>query len=418
MRRYPYDLSHYSMACGDIGRLQTLMVRPVVAGESYSINAMFVMRLAQLKRNLTLDAQVDLFCFYVPHRHIYGDAWIDFIRNRTATLPAGPTMNVEEYFAVRTEPLTEWPLWIVDGYNNIWNEYFRAPSDPTAVRASGFVENTERGKLYGALCGRMKKPWSTGIEDAPGPSDREVASATTLDIVDLNRVQEEYRSEVDRAFFADRYRDVLRHEFGGYANTDADERPTLVMRKTSTLSGYDVDGTDDATIGTFAGKAASICQLRVPRRYMPEHGAIWIMALVRFPTVHAREKNKLTHQANPAYIDIGGEANLVSAEPPIPIKVEDWFATGDATELGTNAFGQHYRYQPDFVHSRYDALPGFPFSVSLPTSADTARYHMDGEYNNAFFGSQLGQWNSTGRIKIHLLSGVPTPLSSLYAGAN
>ena len=64
-----FDLSHYSLMAGNIGRLQTLSLIPIVAGDSITLNLDTVIRLTQLRRDMVIDAKVDLFAFYIPHRH-------------------------------------------------------------------------------------------------------------------------------------------------------------------------------------------------------------------------------------------------------------------------------------------------------------------------------------------------------------
>ena len=83
IKRQSYDLSHWSMQVGLIGALQTFTCIPVVAGDSISLDARCVMRLSPLRRNMFLDAVVDLFAFFVPHRHVYGSNWTDFIKAGT-----------------------------------------------------------------------------------------------------------------------------------------------------------------------------------------------------------------------------------------------------------------------------------------------------------------------------------------------
>ena len=80
MSRNVIDLGHYSDTCGRIGSLMTNSVIPVVAGDSISINADHIFRLSPIKRQLLHDAQVDLFAFYVKHRHIYGSDWTNLIK--------------------------------------------------------------------------------------------------------------------------------------------------------------------------------------------------------------------------------------------------------------------------------------------------------------------------------------------------
>src|SRR5207237_3731980 len=50
--------------------------------------------------------------------------------------------------------------------------------------------------------------------------------------------------------FRSRYHDVI-SSFGGKTSYDADNRPLLVMRSNLWASGYDVDGTDQTSLGQF-----------------------------------------------------------------------------------------------------------------------------------------------------------------------
>src|SRR5262245_65826605 len=51
-------------------------------------------------------------------------------------------------------------------------------------------------------------------------------------------------------YFMQRYHDVI-SSFGGKTSYDADNRPLLVMRSNLWASGYDVDGTDQTSLGQF-----------------------------------------------------------------------------------------------------------------------------------------------------------------------
>src|SRR5262245_22041383 len=37
--------------------------------------------LSPLRRGLAIDSTVDIFTFYVPHRHVYGEQWIKFMKD-------------------------------------------------------------------------------------------------------------------------------------------------------------------------------------------------------------------------------------------------------------------------------------------------------------------------------------------------
>ena len=73
MPRSKFDLTHFLVNQGKIGHIQCLDRIPVIAGESLDIKINGILRLASLRRPLAFDAKVDMFAFYVPHRHIYGN---------------------------------------------------------------------------------------------------------------------------------------------------------------------------------------------------------------------------------------------------------------------------------------------------------------------------------------------------------
>src|SRR5260370_38182466 len=79
--RMPHDLSHLGFLAGQIGRLITISTTPVIAGDSFEMDAVGALRLSPLRRGLAIDSTVDFFTFYVPHRHVYGDKGFKFLRN-------------------------------------------------------------------------------------------------------------------------------------------------------------------------------------------------------------------------------------------------------------------------------------------------------------------------------------------------
>src|SRR5205085_9883711 len=78
--RMPHDLSHLGFLAGHIGRLITISTTPVIAGDSFEMDSVGAIRLSPLRRCLAIDSTVDIFTFYVPHRLVYGEHWIKFIK--------------------------------------------------------------------------------------------------------------------------------------------------------------------------------------------------------------------------------------------------------------------------------------------------------------------------------------------------
>jgi hypothetical protein len=238
-----------------------------------------------------------------------------------------------------------------------------------------------------------------------------------MDILDLSQVRAQYWTEQLRDWFGVRYTDILEAGFGSNVNIDADERPNLVMRKTSFLSGYDVDGTGDASLGQYSGKSAGVCTVNVPRRFFAEHGSVWIMALLRFPTIHEQEIHYLFKKSNPTYKEISGDHRLWEMEPPIDHDVGDFFTGSSSTQdLGTSPYGQWYRMHPSIVHQSYQEVQGFTFTKTIPASIDAARYIQADEFQNTFQTNQLGDWQSQGRIDVTAMRPIGAPLQSVFAG--
>src|SRR5260370_38187550 len=93
----PHDLSHLGFLAGQIGRLITISTTPVIAGDSFEMDAVGALRLSQLRRGLANDSTVDIFTFYVTHRHVCGEQWIKFMTHGVNATPL-QTDNYTGYF--------------------------------------------------------------------------------------------------------------------------------------------------------------------------------------------------------------------------------------------------------------------------------------------------------------------------------
>src|SRR5690242_21815173 len=88
--RMPHDLSHLGFLAGQIGRLITISTTPVIAGDSFEMDAVGALRLSPLRRGLDIDSAVDIFTFYVLHRHVFGEPWIRFIEDGVSETRLAP----------------------------------------------------------------------------------------------------------------------------------------------------------------------------------------------------------------------------------------------------------------------------------------------------------------------------------------
>src|SRR5690625_5308295 len=92
--RMPHDLSHLGFLAGQIGRLITISTTPVIAGDSFEMDAVGDLRLSPLRRGLAIDSNGVIFTFYVTHRHVFGKQWIMFMWDG---VNATPIPNVKTY---------------------------------------------------------------------------------------------------------------------------------------------------------------------------------------------------------------------------------------------------------------------------------------------------------------------------------
>src|SRR5712671_8104440 len=94
--RMPHDLSHLGFLAVQIGRLIIICTPPVIAGDSFEMAAVGALRLSPLRRGLAIASSVDIFTFYVPPRHVYGEQWIKLMRDGVNATPLS-TANTTGY---------------------------------------------------------------------------------------------------------------------------------------------------------------------------------------------------------------------------------------------------------------------------------------------------------------------------------
>src|SRR5437762_1096726 len=90
--RMPHDLSHLGFLAGQIGRLITISTTPVIAGDSFEMDAVGALRLSPMRRGLAIDSTVDIFTFYVPHHYVRGAQWVKLLKDGVNATPL-PTVN-------------------------------------------------------------------------------------------------------------------------------------------------------------------------------------------------------------------------------------------------------------------------------------------------------------------------------------
>src|SRR5437773_8566004 len=80
----------------------------------------------------------------------------------------------------------------------------------------------------------------------------------------------------------------------------------------------------------------------VPRFFVPEHGTMFTLALVRFPPTATKEIQYLNAKGALTYTDIAGDPVLYGNLPPREISMKDVFRSGDSSKKFKIAEGQWY----------------------------------------------------------------------------
>src|SRR2546421_331763 len=99
------------------------------------------------------------------------------------------------------------------------------------------------------------------------------------------------------------------------------------MRSNLWASGYDVDGTDQTSLGQFSGRVQQTYKHSVPRFFVPEHVTMFTLALVRFPPTATKEIQYFNAKVALTYPDIAGVPVLYGNLPPCAISMTFFFSS-------------------------------------------------------------------------------------------
>src|SRR2546430_2673503 len=97
------------------------------------------------------------------------------------------------------------------------------------------------------------------------------------------------------------------------------------MRSNLWASGYDVDGTDQTSLGQFSGRVKQTYKHSVPRFFVPKYGTMVTLARVRVACTTTKEIQYLNAKGALTYTDISGDHVLYGNLPPREISMKDVF---------------------------------------------------------------------------------------------
>jgi len=439
MSRKLYDLSHYVGQVGQIGRLTTLSAIPVLPGDSIGYNFTGGFRLSPLRRAISIDTRVDIASFFVPHRHAYGQEWIDFIKqgaNNPELLLSSNFTTADVNTNLGYIPLSTGATpnnILPHGYAAIYNNYYRVPNaddpdsdlmDPTVIPTDTKIRD------FGMNAARLPTMLTTGsaTDTDAANYDVPVDPTTGMSLFEIAQVKQTLKSSIQRDWFTERYRDLLSMvwDTNQQVSTDADQRPTLLKKQETWLSGYDVDGTDDATLGSYTGKSQGLINYNLPSKYFNEHGTLFTMALVRFPPIFNTERNPVFGSWSDFpqnYDHLAGDPNVFSARRPVDYLATNYisYAGLESGTLGYQPFGQWYRSCPNFTHPLFRTLPGYPFIDLFDAPAGWGARFFNYENSDAydmFQSMELAHWNVISKMTVQAKRNITPATDSIFTGTD
>src|SRR5262249_60444006 len=101
---------------------------------------------------------------------------------------------------------------------------------------------------YRFRCFHPENIWTAPLCPETELSRQMTPSTTSIDIMCLQAHYANLHTDQERDYFMQRYHDVI-SSFGGKTSYNVDNRPLLGMRSNLWASGYDVDGTDQTSLG-------------------------------------------------------------------------------------------------------------------------------------------------------------------------
>lgn len=417
-----------------IGRLMCLSAMEVYAGDSINIDYRAAFRLSPLRRFQVLDPMIDLVATYRPHRHAYGEQWERFLFEASNENETFPTINVTSSTQqvpgfLGIEQNNPWPYWLPDHYREFWLRYCVDPSDESMLFFNtSAANNTSSWNLnpvstdsrYGARCCHLDRPWNLGVEspgDVNGQSMDEDSEATLtggrLNVTHWAEAVGRRRSRIRREWFAansDRYAD-LQEALGGYANTEADERPRMLMRSSNYIGGFEVVGLDGVGNQNAQGRTEQAVRLRVPRFFVPEQGSIMLFALVRFEPILEFERSR-SYDAQPNYKYNAADTDIMESIDPEAVALSN-FVVGASGSRFMNPF-VHMRYVPNQLHHTLRELEGYPF---MPQSTANSPLIDSDRYSSIFSNTSAAHWTTAGRVNVSVDRSAPSAGRGIFIGA-
>ena len=421
-RRESFGLDHKVIQTLKLGRLTGVSRIPVVAGDSISFSTSMFVRMNNLRRAVPFDLRTDIYGFFVPYRFTYPTLYQALQAGRDANAGEAPHTNINnagvQCLLMNNSAGASVPEHLLADYVSIFNHYFKDPHDADMVESAlNPVANATDEQLvtarFGALCGALKTMHTTALQ-APGVTEGKIpitvedaaSNQYSLDVSQLPRASAEWRDGQWRDWTAVRYEELHKQYFGIESPASQNVRPYYLGCKKDWMSSTDIDGTAGDQFGSVVGKLVGSARFRIPRRFMREHGTLWVLMVVRPSPVFTYARQYLDNPSN--FRDYKKLWSVPEARKELPIDwtLEEAFWDGAAnTRLGAIPFNQWYRAHPSYASSLLSEEDQGWEGRPSPTSGRSSGYVQNYDDVFATLRGGHGKFFALNRVMVNRIVG-------------
>ena len=432
------DLTHPFGTMGEIGRLMTVARIPTLPGDSMGILIEGDLNLSPMIRRTVLDTKVECLGFWLPDRWAAAseEAWLEMLRRGNQPGTGGFAASNPPEWSVVNAGHTDVPAWlykdggtrinrnIIEGYNRIWDKWFRDPQDDELDKHN--FPRTEKDRKYGYRCGNLQTLLSTGRKFSVAgvdQADSVPTSGAELSLYTINHAVLNYRAAQRRETTAIRPEEVMREIFHGSIPKDVSYQPELLFHEEAWMSGYTARGVADQNLGHARGGGAMVFGAQMPEKFFTEHGMIWVVMLLRFPPVFMEERHR-NDQPLSAWTEFEYHRRIMEPGLSDLRQKEDWRETdffanaGGLTAIVEFPAGMQFRTHPAAIHPDFGQprIKGFPY-INSDTIRSASDYWYCQDYGkdglDVFESEQLAQWQWSGMCRVSAKRYLASPMESL-----
>jgi len=274
MKRFKYGINGQTINAGLVGNLLPMSFTEVAPGDTINGVIKSQMYSATTQGLIANRAYYDAYAFYVPYRLLW-DGFTDFITSGSGSVPK-VTDKFYEVFEkqfvtdVNTGNYTKLVPWNRRAYNMIWNKFFKRED----VADAGLDDNNVLSVSFRASDFHRSEPDHDQVTVSID------TSGASLDVDDIRGAFAVDQYHKLKQYYGDEYHDFLRALGVSTGWTVNDEPERLAIKSTSAryhITNATAEGTS-IYVGDFGGKWTASNDLRIPRKFFPEHGIIVTVA--------------------------------------------------------------------------------------------------------------------------------------------